>query len=427
MNEETGKCAQQLLKNIEDVMEKRNPIKDINLFSILGMETKEVSAHSAFLYYIFKPFEKDDANLRALYDFLRIKKISKTKMQDLPANPKYLDIFREVSTDKGRFDFLIRYDNDAIVIELKVFAGEQEDQIKRYSDYLRDNDYTEDNVFFLTRKGVESKTGNSIEISLKQVCQVLNDIGNNRGNDYKVIIDQYVKIIKKITEDNKYMENSEVIKNREDIIATDVLIEVKKYHLTQVLKKFLEQLEIELLNIINNDDLSMFSLYKTVDEIAFQSRDNYYIGRKATWPAIMFDINDTGYLRGKYLENAKTNKSDDIDDLEVLFYVEIDNFLFSGFTLRSNKVHKESYSSIFLKEDDGNIKYFKTDSWLSWEYAKLNGDKINFKEYANKSDGVLRLLKENSLEVDNDAIKYIAEDIVRSFKAQYAGLLERLS
>ena len=55
--------AKELYKN----QKKFNPIQDINLFSILGMENKEVAAHSAFLFFIFKPFytangERDDRN-----------------------------------------------------------------------------------------------------------------------------------------------------------------------------------------------------------------------------------------------------------------------------------------------------------------------------------------------------------------------------
>lgn len=46
-----------------------NPLQQGNLFTVLDMESKEVSAHSSFLYFVFKPFKKedntyDDFNLR---------------------------------------------------------------------------------------------------------------------------------------------------------------------------------------------------------------------------------------------------------------------------------------------------------------------------------------------------------------------------
>lgn len=48
---ELENICRKLLNNV--VINKVHPINDINLFSILNMENKEVSAHSKFLYYIF--------------------------------------------------------------------------------------------------------------------------------------------------------------------------------------------------------------------------------------------------------------------------------------------------------------------------------------------------------------------------------------
>ena len=125
-------CAKNLLDKITIIEE--FPLEDINLFSILNMENKEVSAHSSFLYYIFKPFihnnVKDDTHLKILF-----KKIMK-----IDCVPDYIDISREVSTDFGRLDFLINYEikgiKNAIVIELKIWAGEQFEQIERYKTCL---------------------------------------------------------------------------------------------------------------------------------------------------------------------------------------------------------------------------------------------------------------------------------------------------
>ena len=167
-------CSTRLLNDMKSVISSHNPIKDINLFSILGMETKEVSAHSAFLFYVFEPFidsvgDNNCDNLKALYDYL------KTIKNELPDNPENLYIYREVPCEYGRMDFLIRYNigckADAIVIELKIKAGEQEDQINRYRKFLKENDYTEDNIFFLTPDGRrDSTTGDAFAVSLEDMC-----------------------------------------------------------------------------------------------------------------------------------------------------------------------------------------------------------------------------------------------------------------
>ena len=167
-----------------------NPIEDINLFNILGMQNKEVTAHSAFLFYIFKPFYKldktvDDENLRDLYDVLKneiegnqhIIIDNNNSSQDLV----YIEIFREVAFSDGRLDFLITYENkkgetNALVIELKIWAGEQENQIQRYEMYLENNGYQNGKVLFLTLLGHDPTTGNAIKISFENSIKIALDI-----------------------------------------------------------------------------------------------------------------------------------------------------------------------------------------------------------------------------------------------------------
>ena len=128
---ELENICRKLLNNF--VINKVHPINDINLFSILNMENKEVSAHSKFLYYIFLPFidengNKDDKNLRELFK----------QLHPNVAKPDFIDIQQEVVTDFGRLDFLVLYEingkKDASVIELKIWAQEQPNQISRYKD-----------------------------------------------------------------------------------------------------------------------------------------------------------------------------------------------------------------------------------------------------------------------------------------------------
>lgn len=104
-NNELEAICRNLLDSI--VINKFHPINDINLFSILKMENKEVSAHSEFLYYIFSPFiddngVRDDKNLRELFKVLH----------DNAAVPDFIDIQKEVPTDFGRLDFLIEYETN---------------------------------------------------------------------------------------------------------------------------------------------------------------------------------------------------------------------------------------------------------------------------------------------------------------------------
>ena len=49
-----------LLEYTKKEIKNFNPYEDLNLFTVLGMENKEVTAHSAFLYSVFKPFRDEN-------------------------------------------------------------------------------------------------------------------------------------------------------------------------------------------------------------------------------------------------------------------------------------------------------------------------------------------------------------------------------
>ena len=147
MSDELQYRMQTLLADAKKTVRLSNPIKDINLFSILGMENKEVSAHSAFLYYVLKPFVQEDGkvNDHHLRMFLKMLPLNITE-------PDFVDIYREYPTDFGRLDFLILYGKagkqDAVVIELKIWAGEQPKQIERYREFLKQKGYSIENILF---------------------------------------------------------------------------------------------------------------------------------------------------------------------------------------------------------------------------------------------------------------------------------------
>lgn len=425
MQEDSFEIANKLLDQMKSLIVNSNPIKDINLFSILGMESKEVSAHSAFLYYVFKTFdfngEKDDYNLRMLYDFLRSKKT------DLPQNPHNIDIYREVAFDNGRIDFVVFFDSDAIVVELKVYAGEQDDQIKRYIEYLEQNGYNPKNVFFLTLDGRPSKTGVSFPISLNELCEnVFSRIKEYRKNNpnYEVILEQYEEIVKRITGEG-YMEHTDLIKSKYDIFAIDELQKAKIEKLTAVLSSFMEKLQIELNHQIEESNiiLSSYQPHKLVDRLNIK---NYYQPNKKSIPTLMFALNDNDKLKNKYFSLLNDDEKEEFDkkNFEILFNIEIDWNLYCGITLRQEGVdYVYLPSEKFKKEKIGGITIFN-GPWLSWEYSHFNNNKIEFWEYY-KNESVLHLLND-SFDFEEEHIRIIAADIIGSFNNQYDIVLKKL-
>lgn len=430
MTESELKRSEELLNQIKSIMKSRNPVKDVNLFSILGMETKEVSAHSAFLFYVFEPFadsegEINTTNLRCLYEYLRSKKT------DLPNNPDNINIYREVQSEYGRMDFLIRFNtktkSDAIVIELKIKADEQEDQIKRYREYLKENDYTEDNIFFLTPDGRPSLTGESTPISLKDLCNcVLKRIAKEWSGDYMTIINQYNSIIKKINGGTNDMEVKDVLKSKNDILVIDKLYKEKDKVLTKLLECFMRSLRDGINEAITKNDLPI-ELKRDCDD---SDLSNYYIKGTKTFPSLVYSINNP-QLEKRFNESFKNNylTIESEKNSNIYFFIEIEWKLYCGFTLRSCG-NNDTYDLVKVKpkqsiKNSNNVHLFES-GWLSWEYITCDGKKIDFTEYDNL-ESFLELIEQQSLEFDKNKINIIVDQISQSFVKQWNLLLEKMA
>lgn len=420
-----------LIETALPLVKRHNPLEDINLFTILGMETKEVSAHSAFLYYIFKPFKgkdakRDDNNLRILYRQLKNKINNET--DDMP---NFLDIQREVAFDGGRLDFLLLFDSDAAVIELKVWAGEQPYQIQRYREFLKQNGYSEENVFFLTPNGRTATTGDAQSISLKEdISAVLEKICEERVRytQYVSIVKQYLSLIKKLTGDDATMPENNIFKSKNDILAVDILLSQQQAVLTKILSQFMCELQEKLIVIFGNLDIpsnsgKRFSHVKDAMLVNCNT-DNYYVAGIRCYPAIVFSL-DKEALKTEYKKVLS-------DGQEIYFFVEIDNNLYSGITVRNRdkildvvNLDKAFENDLFSnkKQENKALHPFAGAFW-SWEYVKYNGHLLNFKDYGS-SDRLFSILKEDSLEFIDRSIDDIAAAVFESFKRQYNFIFEQ--
>lgn len=400
---------QELLRSASSLVKKRNPLEDINLFSILGMENKEVSAHSAFLFYIFKPFQgedgkRDDQNLRILYHHLFRK----------DNGPTFLDIQREVPFDNGRIDFLLKYDSDAAVIELKVWAGEQPDQIQRYRKYLEQNGYSENNVFFLTPNGRTPTTGKATPISLKDdMTAVLKEICEKRASHkhYVTIIEQYITLVGNLTDGRNMMETDALFKSKTDIIASEELYDRRQDVLVELLGRFMDELIEKLITngelIVSNRGGQPFRRVETGEETTIA---DYYRRGIRCLPRIAFAL-DKAVLKNEYKGILK-------DKQDLYFFVEIDHKLYCGITARENRFDPvELNKKSFKKKKCGKMILFDGAYW-SWGYVTYNSHDIDFRNYTY-DDGLFSIVKDDSFDFIDGSIDSIANCIVESFKAQY--------
>lgn len=104
-----------------------------NIFSVLGLETSEVQTHSAFLASLLNPDGNHGVGSAFLDAFVR-----DMNLEDLQLDTTNSQVNVEHVTSDGRIDILIfDHNKKAIIIENKIYAGDQYEQLKRYDDYAK--------------------------------------------------------------------------------------------------------------------------------------------------------------------------------------------------------------------------------------------------------------------------------------------------
>ena len=149
------KDVQNLLTQVSIISEKYDAIakltgENFNIFKILKMETREVKTHSAFLAELLNPkgsHEQGDVFLKL---FIEEVNEGKTSKPDITYNPKFditdfdtksAEAFVEFhvgqvsDTEGGRIDILITSNKGKIIIENKIYAGDQRNQLVRYNNF----------------------------------------------------------------------------------------------------------------------------------------------------------------------------------------------------------------------------------------------------------------------------------------------------
>lgn len=124
-----------------------------NIFKILGVESREVQMHSAFIAELLRPSGSHDQGTIFLELFLQVFRIEAFDQADLGAcnvSVEFtIDKINETRTEGGRIDILIQSKcNRTILIENKIYAKDQENQLQRYKAA-----YPEAVIVYLTLDG----------------------------------------------------------------------------------------------------------------------------------------------------------------------------------------------------------------------------------------------------------------------------------
>lgn len=135
-----------------------------NIFSILNVHKYETKLHTPFLCHLLNTSASHGQGDLFLNSFL--KRFAFLAEND--GNVSHSYVYEECSTDQGRMDIVVEYkqgnEYKIAVIENKIYAPDQPDQLKRYHDYIvRGRGFKKGNFHIIYLKPFRSlPSGNSI-------------------------------------------------------------------------------------------------------------------------------------------------------------------------------------------------------------------------------------------------------------------------
>lgn len=271
---------QQLLNNIFTIVEQdRKEIKEkiehgemFNIFEVLGMETDEVRTHSAFIASLLDPKGKHSCGDLFLKAFIDV-----TECPDLKLDTKNASVNIEVDTgpirnkgtEGGRLDILIESKDKAFIIENKIYATDQSNQLLRYQNYALKT-YKRHILLYLTLDGHAPSISPTEEIDYWCInyrddilpwLEKCEEIAHDKPT-IQCLIHQYQRLIKKLTNqmsnDKHEKEIMNLLCSKENAEKTAVILdkyeEIKAYFIqeffiskldTWAKKQGMERLELE--------------------------------------------------------------------------------------------------------------------------------------------------------------------------------------
>jgi len=384
--------------------------ENYNIFKVLNVESNEVRLHSAFLADLLNP--KGSHGFDSLFLRLFVTELNINNFDCQSVNVKVEQYIGKVSDiSGGRIDIDIRDNNGYhIIIENKIYARDQENQLIRYFNY-GENRCKNFKLFYLTLEGdmpdeeiscSDSKNGIKLEEGVDYfILSYRNDIKNwlevcrEKATNKPLLregISHYINLIKHMTNQSLNTNMNEEVKK--------VLLKPDSVRNLANLKECILQVQIELqtqfwktlINRLKSEgyDVSEKNISeKHINEYYTSSKNNKYYGIE-----IRFATNDIFSFR---------------------YGIRIDQNIYGGFTLREgvekkNKINlKTEYKKYAdtVKRIDAN--YENNDYWLGW---KVMQPRLNFRNINEETCKNLSNLEEtilNMVQNITDEIKFFKD------------------
>ena len=399
-----------------------------NLLSIIEKDRDEAHIHSKVIYNLLSQNwgKKDKETFLTL--FLKELGIE----EEIIYNEKW-EVTREKAFDldtiKGRLDFEIKSKDYIYIIEMKIDAGDQPEQLMRYQKFAKEQ-HKKYKIFYLTldghnasKKSVGEEDSEEIKkveytnISFKE--EILNwlekclDLVKGKENK-SACINQYIASINKILGEKNTKIKDNILKSSEDIKNAITIYKKLNENLQKVLESFFEELNKKL------EDIGSKVIYNK------NYINNYYCAYRLDtdvedWPGIFI-----------VLDEVKSKS------LYFVIKIEIASKLFGSFGFIEKKDNYEEKMPEFkyferdVKKEAPNfynkcmrniknlnlgieLEKSTNDRWFFIENSK--GETIDFKDISLSNKALLSLMDEEILkeEVKNIAT-YISNKIVKNME-----------
>lgn len=325
------KCAQ-IIEAYEQKI--NNEAGRFNIFNILNVESKEVRLHSRFIAELLDvkgAHKMGGFFLGVFLEKLRAEHydVSFSDIKYSVAVEKQIGTINNDYTKGGRIDILlIDRDDNCIVIENKIYAGDQENQLMRYENYIKSN-HQNGYIIYLTLDGKRAHENvehisisyNDFIVDWLKKCmeRIENDqvISHIKSSKIKVTINQYIEIITNYLIPSNENEMTEqiinLLKDSENLKTIHQISKIYKQHLDNTIyNKFWEELHKE----IQENDLEKFFINELNLELEVnEAYRNFWFGYQISNYTKYKHIKDWNRLVEKisiYNSNIETNNNHQI-------------------------------------------------------------------------------------------------------------------
>lgn len=368
-------------KDIEEA--KKKIIPTVNIINILGCAYDEVK-NSSLLHNIFKiKFKYENKEIDFAKDFSEYIIKEKLKNDSLNINSYKIESYNEIySSSEGwrKIDLLIKADNFEIIIENKIWADVQKDQLKDYYNNRienKNNDKIKDNIFivYLTRNrdkpkeiSIDRELIEELE-SKNKICylshyDIAEWIKNSILNKYQFLKEEKLQLIYSALIQIAYNEKYISKKTEENKME---LNEIKKYVDFNLLLKDANDLDKKV-NELNKS----IELFENVKKVIADKKGEIILENESVKNDIKYSIDVGNYLKEKGINGT------------ILKEEYIINSIKNGYSKNIILSITPTWHHLYIMLEQGV-------SWLSISIYGTNGNFIN---KMKKEEDIMKKIEE---------------------------------